>query len=94
MQDAKIEARIRRKFRLVAVELDERRRRQWAAVEARETELLHARDGILRRLPNLMDDTVPYGIDANRPAIETLMRYAAEQGLIPRAYQVAELFVR
>lgn len=36
MQDAKIEARIRRKFRLVAVELDERRRRQWAAVEARE----------------------------------------------------------
>jgi hypothetical protein len=36
MQDARIEARIRRKFRLVAVELDERRRRQWAAVEARE----------------------------------------------------------
>jgi hypothetical protein len=36
MQDAKIEVRIRRKFRLVAVELDERRRRQWAAVEARE----------------------------------------------------------
>ncbi len=36
MQDAKIEARIRRKFRLVAVELDERRRRQWAAVEARD----------------------------------------------------------
>lgn len=36
MQDAQVEARIRRKFRLVAVELDERRRRQWAAVEARE----------------------------------------------------------
>src|SRR5512141_555959 len=34
MQDAKIEARIRRKFRLGAVELDERRRRQWAAAEA------------------------------------------------------------
>ena len=29
---------------------------------------------------------VPYGIAANRPAIELLMRYAAEQGLIPRAY--------
>jgi hypothetical protein len=37
MQDAKIEARMRRKFRLVAVELDERRRRQWAAAEARDT---------------------------------------------------------
>jgi hypothetical protein len=36
MQDAKVEARIGRKFRLVAVELDERRRRQWAAVEARD----------------------------------------------------------
>jgi Rhodopirellula transposase DDE domain len=37
MQDAKVEARMRRKFRLVAVELDERRRRQWAAAEARDT---------------------------------------------------------
>lgn len=36
MQDAAVEARIRVKFRLVAVELDERRRRQWAAVEARD----------------------------------------------------------
>ncbi len=36
MQDANAEARIRHKFRLVAVELDERRRRQWAAAEARD----------------------------------------------------------
>jgi hypothetical protein len=36
MQGAKVEARIRRKFRLVVVELDERRRRQWAAAEARD----------------------------------------------------------
>lgn len=36
MEDAKIEARIRRKFRMVVVELDERRRRQWAAAEARD----------------------------------------------------------
>ncbi|MCI4343309.1 MAG: serine--tRNA ligase [Thermoplasmata archaeon] len=32
-------------------------------VEARETELLHGRDALLRRLPNLMDDSVPYGVD-------------------------------
>jgi len=37
-------------------------------------------------------DTVAYGVDANRPAIDLLMRYAAQQGLIPRAYRVAELF--
>ena len=40
----------------------------------------------------LADDTVPYGIDANRPAIELLMRYASEQGLIPHAFSVDELF--
>jgi 4,5-dihydroxyphthalate decarboxylase len=39
------------------------------------------------------DSPVPYGVEANRPAIELLMRYAAEQGLIPRAYGVEELFV-
>ena len=39
------------------------------------------------------DAPVPYGIDANRPAIELLMRYATEQGLIPRPYRVEELFV-
>jgi 4,5-dihydroxyphthalate decarboxylase len=39
------------------------------------------------------DSTVPYGTAANRAAIELLMRYAAEQGLIPRAYRVEELFV-
>jgi 4,5-dihydroxyphthalate decarboxylase len=38
-------------------------------------------------------DAVPYGIAANRPAIALLMRYAAEQNLIPRAYSVDELFV-
>ena len=41
----------------------------------------------------LVDNAVAYGIAANRPAIELLMRYAAEQKLIPRAYGVNELFV-
>ena len=36
MQDAQAIARIRRKYRALAPELDERRRRQWAAAEARE----------------------------------------------------------
>ncbi len=36
MRDAKATARIRRKYRIVALELDERRRRQWAAAEARD----------------------------------------------------------
>ena len=36
MQDAATVGRIRRKYRAVLAELDERRRRQWAAAEARE----------------------------------------------------------
>ncbi|MGB6442069.1 MAG: serine--tRNA ligase [Thermoplasmata archaeon] len=32
-------------------------------VEARETELRTARDALLRRLPNLLDESVPYGKD-------------------------------
>ena len=36
MQEAQAIARIRRKYRALAPELDERRRRQWAAAEARE----------------------------------------------------------
>jgi len=34
--DAKVAARIRRTYRALVREMDERRRRQWAAVEARE----------------------------------------------------------
>jgi seryl-tRNA synthetase len=34
-----------------------------AAVAAREEELRSARDGTLRRLPNLLDESVPYGKD-------------------------------
>lgn len=33
------------------------------AIEARETELRTARDALARRLPNLLDDSVPYGKD-------------------------------
>ncbi|MDE2007340.1 MAG: ABC transporter substrate-binding protein [Rhodospirillales bacterium] len=37
-------------------------------------------------------DPLPYGIAANRAAIETLMRYAAAQGLIPAAPRAEDLF--
>jgi transposase len=36
MHDAKVIARVRRKYRSLAVEMDERIRRQWAAVESRD----------------------------------------------------------
>jgi 4,5-dihydroxyphthalate decarboxylase len=38
-------------------------------------------------------DPLPYGLAANRPGIELCLRYAAEQGLTPRAYTPEELFL-
>ena len=37
-------------------------------------------------------DLTPFGIEPNRRALEVLIRYSFEQGLIPRAYSVDELF--
>jgi 4,5-dihydroxyphthalate decarboxylase len=38
------------------------------------------------------DEPYPYGLDANRLPIETLVKFAARQKLIPRAYRIDELF--
>jgi 4,5-dihydroxyphthalate decarboxylase len=38
------------------------------------------------------DDAAPYGVEANRTAIERLSRYAHEQGIIPRPFAAEELF--
>lgn len=38
------------------------------------------------------DDVLPYGLNANRRGIELCIAYAAQQGLIPRAYPPEELF--
>lgn len=37
-------------------------------------------------------DPAPMGLSAIRDSLETIIRYAAQQGLIPRAYAVDELF--
>ena len=38
------------------------------------------------------DDVLPYGLAANRRGIELCVAFAAQQGLIPRAYRPEELF--
>ena len=37
-------------------------------------------------------DPFPLGVEANRKSLELIIKYAAQQGLIPRPYQVDELF--
>lgn len=38
-------------------------------------------------------DPIPYGIEENRASIEALIRYAHQQGLIPRSYEAEEMFL-
>jgi 4,5-dihydroxyphthalate decarboxylase len=38
-------------------------------------------------------DPYAYGIEANRPTLEALVRYLAEQHFIPKAMPIEELFV-
>jgi 4,5-dihydroxyphthalate decarboxylase len=42
--------------------------------------------------PLIGGDPLPYGLEANRAGIEICVRYAAEQGLVPRAYEPEALF--
>jgi 4,5-dihydroxyphthalate decarboxylase len=44
------------------------------------------------RFFGIVGDVLPYGLEANRIGIELCLRYAAEQGLVPRIYDVAEMF--
>jgi 4,5-dihydroxyphthalate decarboxylase len=37
-------------------------------------------------------DLTPFGVEPNRRALELLLKYSCDQGLIPRAYAVDELF--
>jgi 4,5-dihydroxyphthalate decarboxylase len=37
-------------------------------------------------------DVLPYGLETNRIGIELCLRYAAEQGLVPRVYGTEEIF--
>jgi 4,5-dihydroxyphthalate decarboxylase len=37
-------------------------------------------------------DFVPFGVEANRKALEMIIDYAAQQALIPRRFSVDELF--
>ena len=58
------------------------------AAKAAATEPSHE----ARYAPIVGTDVLPYGLERNRMGIEYGLRYAAEQGLVPRVYELAELF--
>lgn len=44
-------------------------------------------------LAKIVGDPLPYGMVANRPAIDALIRYCHQQGLLPRRYAAGEMFI-
>ena len=51
----------------------------------------HYMDEIRQLMGN---DYWPYGVEANRRALDTFLRYAVEQGLTHRQLQVEDLFAK
>jgi len=45
------------------------------------------------QLSKIVGDPLPYGIDANRPAIDALIRYSHGQGLLPKHYSAGDMFI-
>lgn len=51
-----------------------------------------ATDALYRRVMDIAGDPLPYGVEANRAAIETLIGHAVKQHIIPRRVSVEDLF--
>jgi 4,5-dihydroxyphthalate decarboxylase len=46
----------------------------------------------LRLMGIVGSDPLPYGVQANRKALETMVRFAFEQKMLPRQYRLDEIF--
>ena len=55
-------------------------------------QLLHSSKDLLERIPAETVDTSPFGLEANRRNLEVAIDYVHRQKLIPRRYEVDELF--
>jgi 4,5-dihydroxyphthalate decarboxylase len=49
-------------------------------------------DQVFRRVMEITGDPLPYGIDANRHALEAIVQHSVEQGILPRPVAIEELF--
>ncbi|MBI1776883.1 MAG: ABC transporter substrate-binding protein [Proteobacteria bacterium] len=53
---------------------------------------LSSAEAVARDLSRVLGDPFPFGLTANQRALDTLIRFAAAQRVIPRALPIAELF--
>jgi 4,5-dihydroxyphthalate decarboxylase len=51
------------------------------------------KDKQLAELAQIVGDPLPYGVKANRPSIEALIKYVHQQGMLKRSYEVSDFFV-
>jgi 4,5-dihydroxyphthalate decarboxylase len=49
-------------------------------------------DQVFRRVMEITADPLPYGIDANRQALEAIVQHSVEQGILSRHVAIEELF--
>ena len=49
-------------------------------------------DDVARTITVMGEDYWPYGVEANRPTLEAMLRYSYDQRLAPRRVEMAELF--
>jgi ABC-type nitrate/sulfonate/bicarbonate transport system substrate-binding protein len=62
-------------------------------LRAGEVDATSSTDEVFRRVMDINGDPLPYGIEPNRLALESLVQYAVEQQILPRAVPIEELFV-
>ena len=51
-------------------------------------------DQVCQRVMAITGDPLPYGIDRNRSALEAIVQYSTEQGILSRAVAIDDLFPR
>jgi 4,5-dihydroxyphthalate decarboxylase len=52
-----------------------------------------AEDQFFVRVMEIIGDPLPYGIEPNRKALDAIVQYSVEQGILERTFAVEELFV-
>jgi 4,5-dihydroxyphthalate decarboxylase len=70
------------------VESKERYRGQLKAGES-----VSDKDDFYRQMAAIVGDPLPYGVKANRPAIDALITYCHQQGLLQQRFPAEEMFV-
>lgn len=69
----------------------ESRTRYLAQIAAGES--VSDRDDHYRQMGTIVGDPLPYGVKANRPAMDALITYCHQQGLLKKRYAAEEMFL-